>query len=350
MVDLPEVKLVSVDVLRVQLDMVEPFRSAHGLETKRTVLLVRAVGEDGAEGWGECPVLSTPAYNGEWIDGAEMVLNRFLVPACLAGSSAHVAGHPMASSALEAATIQLRLQSGGISLASWLGAVRQRVQCGVTLGLGESIDQLVEDVGAHLQLGYRRVKLKVCPGWDTEPVSAVLSTWPGLKVGVDCNGSYQREDLSGTLARLDALGIIEIEQPFAREDLVSSSEAVALLDTPICLDESIASLGDLEVALRLKACDHINLKPARVGGILAAKAIHDMALENAVPLWVGAMLETGIGKEVAVAFAALPGASLPGDLTPSTRWYENDVTSPWEMSADGTMDVRSSGPFIQLSQ
>lgn len=343
---LPEVKLAAIEVVRVELEMVKPFRTAHGIERHRTVLLVRAIADNGAGGWGECSALSAPSYNGEWIDGAEAVLNQFLVPAALANEPAAVVGHPMANSALEVAITQLRLQSAGLTLASWLGAVRDKVPCGVAVGISETIDALVEEVGRHLQLGYQRVKLKVCPGWDLEPVLALRSTWPELALGVDANGSYVRSDLDGTLSQLDALGLVEIEQPFAPDDLLSSAEAVARLETPICLDESITSAHDLEVALKLKACDHVNLKPARVGGIAAGKAIYDLAVANGVPLWVGAMLETGIGKEVAVAFAALEGTTLPGDLTPSKRWYSNDITSPWEMNPDGTMPVRTSGPIL----
>lgn len=334
-----------MEVIRVNLEMTRPFRTAHGVENSRSVLLVRAIAHDGNEGWGECSVLSAPTYTGEWIDGAEAVLRDFLVPAALAGRPSGVVGNPMARCAVEVATTQLRLTAAGLTLAQWLGAVRTRVPCGVVLGLAGSIDELVTEVAGHLEAGYRRVKLKVCPGADVEPVQALRATWPDLALGVDANGSYTRDDMDGALLRLDALGLIEIEQPFGAGDLLTSAEAIARFNTPICLDESIGSANDLATALQLRACDHVNLKPARVGGITEAMAVHDLALANNVPLWVGGMLETGIGKELAVAFAALPGATLPGDLPASSRWYTHDITEPWEVGPDGTMLVRPAGPI-----
>lgn len=346
---LPEVSPVAMEVVRVDLEMVAPFRTAHGVERFRRVLLVRALAEDGTEGWGECSALSAPTYSGEWIDGAEAVLRDFLLPAALAGRPSGIVGHPMAACAVEVATTRLRLAAAGLTLAQWLGAVRDRVPCGVSVGLAAGIDALIDEVAGHVAAGYQRVKLKVRPGADVEPVRAVRETWPDLALGVDANGSYTRDDLDGSLARLDVLGLVEIEQPFAPRDLLSAAEAVARLRTPICLDESIGSADDLATALQLGACDHVNLKPARVGGIAAAKAVHDLALANDVPLWIGGMLETGIGKEVVVAFAALAGATLPGDLPSSARWYANDVTTPWEMDADGTMAVRPAGPLLSGS-
>jgi O-succinylbenzoate synthase len=174
-------------------------------------------------------------------------------------------------------------------------------------------------------------------------VGAVRSAWPGLALGVDANGSYQRADLEGVLATLDRLGLVEIEQPLAAADLVGLAEAARRLETPVCLDESITSVVDLEVVLALGAADHVNLKPGRVGGVAEALRIHDLAAERGVPLWIGGMLETGVGKAVNVALAALPGATLPGDLPASRRWFRSDLTDPWELAPDGTMIVRHLG-------
>ncbi len=342
---LPEVSIASMEVVRVDLEMAAPLRSAHGVEHMRRVVLVRAVAQDGTEGWGECSAMTAPTYSGEWADGAEVVLRDFLLPAALAGRPAGIVGHPMATCAVEVAITRLRLAAAGLTLAQWLGGVRDRVSCGVVVGLAPSIDSLLEEVEGHVASGYRRVKLKVRPGADIEPVRAVRESWPDLCLGVDANGSYTRGHLDGPLAELDRLGLTEIEQPFAPRDLMTSAEAAARLDTPICLDESIGSVDDLATALHLRACDHVNLKPARVGGIREAKAVHDLAMANKVPLWIGSMLETGIGKELVVAFSALPGVTLPGDLSPSGRWYPNDLTAPWEMGPDGTMAVRSAGPL-----
>ena len=340
---LPDVPLVALEVVRAVLALRAPFVTAHGIEEDKQVVLVRAVGPDGLEGWGECPALSLPSYTGEWADGAEAVLRRFLVPAALAGRPSGVVGHPMASAAVEAALVQLRLAGAGLSLASWLGAVRDRVPCGVAVGIASSVDALVTEVAAHVAAGYRRVKVKVRPGWDVEPVAAVRATWPDLALGVDANGSYLVDDLDGPLAALDRFELVEIEQPLPARDLMGTATVRRALRTPVCLDESITSAHDLEVALAVGACDYVNVKPARVGGIAAALAVHDLALERGVPLWVGGMLESGVGKAVAVAFAALPGAVLPGDLAASARWFEADLTDPWVVDADGTMAVREAG-------
>lgn len=342
--ELPEVALADLDVVRTVLPLRRPFVTAHGVERERQVVLVRATAVDGAVGWGECPALSAPTYTGEWADGAEAVLRRFLIPAALAGRAPGVVGHPMAVGAVEAAVLQLRVAATGETLAGWLGAVRDRVPCGVAVGVAGSVDDLVDEVAEHVAAGYLRVKLKVRRGWDLEPVRALRSTWPDLAVGVDANGSYGVADLDGVLSELDGLGLVEVEQPLPAADLVGSAAVRAALTTPVCLDESITCAADLAVALALGACDHVNLKPARVGGVRAALAIHDLALARGVPLWVGGMLETGVGKAVALAFAALPGATLPGDLPASSRWFEADLTEPFEVGADGTMGVREAGP------
>ncbi|MBW3610255.1 MAG: o-succinylbenzoate synthase [Actinobacteria bacterium] len=340
---LPEVALVDVEVLRCRLALVHPFVSAHGTESAKEVLLARAVDAEGREGWGECAALARPSYTGEWIDGAEAVLRRFLVPAALAGRPAGVVGHPMASAALEAAVLHLRLATAGSTMASWVGAVRDRVACGVAVGIAGSVDELLAEVAASVADGYQRVKLKVRPGWDAEPVRAVRGAWPDLALGVDANGSYGRSDLDGPLAALDHLGLVEIEQPLAADDLVGLAETRRRLTTPVCLDESIGSAADLETALALAAVDHVNLKPGRVGGVAEALRIHDLALDRGVPLWIGGMLDTGVAKAVNVALAALPGACLPGDLPASRRWFAEDLTDPWEVAPDGTMAVRPLG-------
>lgn len=341
---LAEVVPAAIEVVRAELALAGPLVSAHGTVDAKEVLLVRATSEDGAEGWGECAALPEPSYSAEWVDGAEAVLRRFLVPAALAGRPAGVAGHPMASAALETALLQLQLAAAGVSLAAWMGAVRERVACGVAVGIAASLDELLVEVEALVAEGYQRVKLKVRPGWDTEAVSAVRSAWPDVPLGVDANGSYDRGDLDGALGALDRLGLVEIEQPFASADLVGLAEASRRLATPICLDESISSAADLATALALGAGDHVNLKPGRVGGVAEALRIHDLAMDRGIPLWIGGMIDTGVAKEVSVALAALPGSTLPGDLPASRRWFAEDVTQPWEMAPDGTMAVRPAGP------
>jgi O-succinylbenzoate synthase len=339
---LPEVRPTDLEVVRTALPLVAPFVTATGTESVREVLLVRARDDAGHEGWGECGALSAPTYTGEWVDGAEAVLRRFLLPAALAGQRAAVVGHPMASAAVEAALLDLELAAAGRDLPGWLGAVRDRVPAGVAVGVAPSVDHLVDEVAGHVAAGYRRVKLKVRPGWDVEPVRAVRSAWPDLPVGVDANGSYRAGDEA--LSALDGLGLVEIEQPLPAADLLGLASTAARLGTPVCLDESVTSVATLETALALGALDHLNLKPARVGGLAAALDVLARAREAGVPVWVGGMLATGVAKAVDVALAALPGVTLPGDLPASRRWFARDLTGPWELLPDGTLPVRPRGP------
>jgi O-succinylbenzoate synthase len=339
---LPEVRPAALEVVRTTLPLLTPFATATGTEVVREVLLVRARDEEGHEGWGECGALSQPGYTGEWVHGADAVLRRFLLPAASAGRPAGVAGHPMAAAAVEAALLDLRLAVAGTDLPSWLGAARDRVPAGVAVGVGPSVDALVAEVADHVAAGYQRVKLKVRPGWDVEPVRAVRAAWPDLPVGVDANGSYRAGD--DALTALDGLGLVEIEQPLPADDLVGSAGLTRRLATPVCLDESVTSVATLESALALGALDHLNLKPARVGGLASALAVLDRARDAGVPVWVGGMLATGVGKAVDVALAALPGVTLPGDLPASRRWFARDLTEPWELLRDGTLPVRPRGP------
>ncbi|HVL03047.1 MAG TPA: enolase C-terminal domain-like protein, partial [Acidimicrobiales bacterium] len=203
----------SIEVVRGRLALARPFVTAAGTETSKEVLWIRARSAEGAEGWGECAALSTPSYTAEWLEGAEAVLRRFLVPAALAGRPARVVGHRMATAGLEAAVLHLRVAACGTTLAAWAGAVRDRVACGVAVGIAGSVEELVAEVAGFVDDGYQRVKLKIRPGWDLEPVRAVRSAWPDLALGVDANGSYERSELGGVLPTLDRLGLVEIEQP-----------------------------------------------------------------------------------------------------------------------------------------
>jgi O-succinylbenzoate synthase len=322
----------AVELRRVTLPLVEPFATAHGTEHDRHLVVVRVLGEH--EGWGECAALSSPTYTEEWADGAALVLRDELVPRLLDGgvdALDAVAGHPMAKASLEMAALDAELRAAGRSLAEHLGATRTRVPSGIALGLGAS----VADVDAAVAAGYRRVKLKVVPGRE-DAVRAARAAHPELPLQVDANGAYAG-DASG-LARLDDLGLLLIEQPLAADDLLGHAELARTLRTPLCLDESITSVRSLDVALAVGACRSVNLKPGRVGGLAAARAIHDRCVEAGIDLWCGGMLESGLGRAANVALAALPGFTLPGDLSPSSRWYEEDLTEPVEM-VDGHLEV-----------
>ncbi|WP_432979563.1 o-succinylbenzoate synthase [Dactylosporangium sp. CA-233914] len=340
-------KIAGVELLRVAMPLVAPFRTSFGTETTRDILLVRAVTAD-AEGWGECVAMSSPRYSSEYVDAAADVLRRFLVPALLAAEppGAHAVadllapfkGHRMAKAALETAVLDAELRAAGRSFARELGAVRDRVPCGVSVGIMDSIPALLDAVGGYLAEGYLRIKLKIEPGWDVEPVRAVRERYgDDVLLQVDANTAYTLAD-AGQLARLDPFDLLLIEQPLDEDDVLGHAELARLVRTPVCLDESIGSARDAAAAIRLGACRVVNVKPGRVGGYLEARRIHDVCAARGVAVWCGGMLETGLGRAANVALAALPGFTLPGDTSASGRYYAADITEPFVLD-DGHLPV-----------
>ncbi|MGV9689158.1 o-succinylbenzoate synthase [Streptomyces sp. NPDC003444] len=344
-----------VELRRIAMPLVAPFRTSFGVETSRDVLLVRVVTSDGTEGWAECAAMSEPRYCSEYVDGAQDVLRRFLVPALpKAGVDAAsvgralepFTGHHMAKSVLETAVLDARLKLSGESFGSYLGAARDRVPCGVSVGIMDSMSELLDAVDGYVAEGYVRIKLKIEPGWDVEPVRAVRERFgDDLLLQVDANAAYTLVDAQH-LAKLDDFGLLLIEQPLANDDMVQHAQLAKLLRTPICLDESIESAADAAAAISLGACSIINIKPARVGGYLEARRIHDIARAHGIPVWCGGMLETGIGRAANVALAALPGFTLPGDTSGSHRYFATDITEPFVL-ADGHLDVPT-GPGLGI--
>ncbi|MGW7069144.1 o-succinylbenzoate synthase [Streptomyces sp. NPDC054855] len=344
-------KINGIELRRIAMPLRAPFRTSFGVETARDVLLVRAVTPDG-DGWGECVAMSEPRYCSEYVDGAADVLRRFLIPALPAVADAHAVkramkpfkGHKMAKAALETAVLDAQLRSTGQSFGSFLGAERERVPCGVSVGIMDSIPELLDAVGGFLDEGYVRIKLKIEPGWDVAPVRAVRERFgDDLLLQVDANAAYTLAD-ARQLAKLDAFDLLLIEQPLADDDLVQHAALAKQLRTPVCLDESIESAEDAAAAITLGAGSIINVKPGRVGGYLEAKAIHDLCVAHGVPVWCGGMLETGIGRAANVALAALPGFTLPGDTSGSSRYFATDITEPFEL-AEGHLDVPT-GPGL----
>ena len=341
----PSGRLERIELVRVCVPLVDPMVSAHGVEHDRWSILVRAVGVDGVEGWGECPALAAPTYTHEWHEGAWMVLLHHLAPAALAGRAAGVRGHPMATAALEGALIDLELRRRGTSLAEAIGAVRSSVPSCAVLGVGSGVDEVVAAVERRLAAGVRAVKLKIRPGWDLEPLEAVRDRWPDLWLAADANGSYEGVGVGG-LSHLDDLGLAYLEQPLAPDDLVGTGRAAAELSTPIALDESATGLGAVAAALALGPVGAVNLKPARLGGIVACLDLHEMLVGRGVAMWCGGMLELGIGRAAALAVAALPGCGLPTDLGPSSAYVAADITTvPVELDDQGALAVPD-GPGI----
>ncbi len=351
-----QMKLAAVELRRIVLPLVAPFRTSFGTQTERDILLVRAVTPD-ADGWGECVALGEPVYSSEYVDGAQRVIREHLAPrlfeagrltaAGVAPALEPVRGHRMAKAALEAAVLDAELRVVGVSLGAHLGAVREAVDVGVSIGIMSSVPELLDAVAAYLDAGYRRIKLKIEPGWDVAPVRAVRERFgEGLLLQVDANTAYTLAD-ARHLARLDPFGLLLLEQPLAEDDLVGHAALARLISTPVCLDESIESARDAVAAISMGACSIVNVKPGRVGGYLEARRIHDVCAAHGVPVWCGGMLETGIGRAANVALAALPNFTLPGDTSASDRYYHQDITAPFVLE-DGRVRVPD-GPGIGVT-
>ena len=348
------VSVREVELRRVRLPLVRPFRTAHGVDHERDALVVR-IATDASDGWAECVAPREPTYSSEWVGGAQAVIREFLAPTLIsepvsaeavASRLAAVKGHPMAKAALETAVLDAELRAEGISLAQHLGAVRTSVECGVAVGIAGSIPELLEEVDGDLAAGYRRVKLKIRPGWDVEPVAAVRKQFGDVALQVDANGAYTLADAT-TLGALDEFGLLLIEQPLAEDDLAAHAGLARLIATPICLDESITSARVARQAIVAGACSVICIKPGRVGGYLEAVRVHDVCREHEVAAWCGGMLETGLGRAANLALAALPGFTLPGDLSASERYFTRDLTVPFVLT-DGQLPVPS-GPGIGVT-
>ena len=337
--------LRGVELWRGEIDLVSPFRTSFGIESSRELLYVHAVGE-GHAGWGECVAMVEPNYSSEYLENCIQVISRFLVPLLHADSSAEefvsaaapIRGNYMSKACVEAALLDLRLREQNISLAKFLGATKTRVASGVSVGIQNSLDDLVRVVGEYIALGYLRVKLKIEPGGDIELVRTVRKEFGDeLLLQVDANAAYTVAD-SEHLKKLDDFNLLLIEQPLPEDDLAGHIKLAKVINTPVCLDESITSFDTALGALDLEACSIINIKPGRVGGYLEAKKIHDLCLSRGVPVWCGGMLETGVGRAANLALAALPGFTLPGDISASARYFARDITTPFVLD-NGHIDV-----------
>lgn len=345
-------KLEAVELIRVSLPLVRPFRTSFGTETVRDLLLVRCVTSVGI-GWGEVAAHREPYYNEEFVDASQLVLERFLLPPLFeqtgvdADSVVHflrrIKGYPAAKAGLEMALLDAQLRHRGVSLSTHLGGVRDKVPVGVSVGMTNSIDALLSQVANYLKSGYGRVKLKIEPGFDAGPVRAVREAFPQLQLQVDANASYVPSD-HALLLSLDTYGLVMIEQPYEVDELSAHARLVAEAATPICLDESITSLRATARALDAAAADIINVKVGRLGGVIAARAVHDLCQARQIPVWCGGMLESGIGRAANVALASLPQFTYPGDLSGSARYFERDLTEPFVVE-DSHLSVPS-GPGL----
>lgn len=359
-----------IDLYLITLPLVAPFRTSFGMIRERECLLVSVSGE-GVTGWGECAVsqgskAASPDewvfYSSETVETAWHILKDFLAPALVgrqiespesvAALGERLRGHPIARSGIELAVWDALARMRGLPLADLLAddgrypaRRRERVSVGVSIGIQPSVEAMIHAVAGFVEQGYRRVKLKIEPGRDVEVARAVRREFPDLRLMLDANSAYTLAD-AARLRPLDDLGLLMIEQPLAYDDIYEHSQLQAQLKTPLCLDESIHTLKHAEWAYNIDACRIINIKQGRVGGLWAGRAIHDLSLARGKPVWCGGMLETGVGRAANVALAALPGFTLPGDISASERYYREDIIdTPFVLNADSTLSVPT-GPGL----
>jgi o-succinylbenzoate synthase len=347
-------RIESVVLREICIKLKLPFETSFGAIHSRRIILVEALA-DGVIGWGEVTALETPGYNSETTDTAWHILSDFIIPAVLGKSlsdpskfshlAAHVRGHEMAKSGLENALWDVYAQLKGLPLAKVLGGTIWEIPCGVSLGIRENPSLLVAKVFEEIRSGYQRIKLKIKPGKDIDYVAAVRREFPGIQLSVDANSAYR---LSHTrhLSRFDKFNLLMMEQPLDWDDIQAHAKLQAGIRTPICLDECIHNSRHALTAIELKACRIINIKLGRVGGHSEARRVHDVCREWGIPVWCGGMLESGIGRAHNIAMSSLPGFTLPGDVSASQRYWEEDIIEPEvAVTARGTICVPT-GPGL----
>ena len=342
-------KIEAITLREVQMPLVHFFETSFGRLYSRRILLVTVEGE-GLRGWGECVAGEDPFYSSEWIDSAWPTIKKYLAPALLGKSVtqgreaapllARVRGHRMAKAALENALWDAEARAKQQPLWKLLGGARREIPCGVSIGIQDSHEQLLERIEMELAAGYRRIKLKVKPGWDVNVLEKVRARWADITLSVDANSAYTMDEFEH-LRKFDQFHLLMIEQPLWNDDLYYHARLQKELRTAICLDESIESGRDAACAAETGACRIVNIKVGRVGGFTEAKKVHDVCQANRVPVWCGGMLESGIGRAHNIALSTLENFSLPGDVSASKRYWKEDIVEPEvEVSREGLIAVR----------
>lgn len=339
-----------ITLYHINMELVSPFVTSMGTETNIEHIIIKVDGE-GITGWGECVASANPFYTYETVQTAWHILSDLLIPGILGknfntvveaiSSWQKVRGHNMAKAGLEAALWDMFAKSKSISLSKMLGGVKEKIDVGVSIGIQCSINELIKKAGGYLEEGYKRIKIKIQPGNDIQPIEALRKEFPKILLQVDANSAYTLNDVN-IFKAMDEFNLLLIEQPLGYEDIYEHSKLQREIKTPICLDESIRSLDDTRAAIELASCKIINIKPGRVGGFTEAKLIHDYCTSKNIPVWHGGMLESGIGRAGNIALASLPNFTLPGDISASKRYYKNDFVEPeFFVNKDGTMVVPS---------
>jgi O-succinylbenzoate synthase len=348
-------KLDRVTLRQIRMPLVHFFETSFSRTYSRDIVLVE-VESEGAIGWGEVTAGENPFYNEEWTDSAWMILHEYVAPRVLGAEfasaddiyplTAHIRGHNMARGGLETAVWDLCARRAGVPLWKQIGAgARREIPCGVSIGIQDSVEQLLEKIQIELDAGYQRIKMKIKPGWDIDVVAKVRERFPGIKLMADANSAYTLADIE-RLRELDRFYLMMIEQPLSHDDIIDHAALQAQLQTPICLDECIRTVHHAEQAIQLRACGIINIKLGRVAGFRQAKKLHDVAQAAGIPVWCGGMLEAGIGRAHNVALASLPNFVLPGDVSASKRYWKQDIIQPAvETTPRGTIELRDGPGF-----
>ena len=327
----------TIELREINLPLIHFFETSFGRTTKRRIILVRVVGPQGDEGWGECACGEGPFYSDEWTETAWATLKEFLAPmvvgrqvedaAAVFDLMKSVRGHRMAKAGIETACWDLEAKRAGLPLWRHLGGAHEEIACGVSIGIQNSAGELIEKIDQELKAGYQRIKIKIKPGWDFEIVKRVRARFPDIRLMGDANSAYTLADVD-LFKKLDEFNLMMVEQPLAHDDMFDHAELQKTITTPVCLDESIKTPADAEHAIGLRACKIINVKLGRVGGHAQAKRLDAIARQNRIPVWCGGMLESGIGRAHNIAMATLAGFTLPGDVSASARYWHEDIIDP----------------------
>src|SRR3984957_7448588 len=349
------IRIDRITLREIRMPLVHLFETSFGRTTERRIVLVE-VSSDGLSGWGEVTCGENPFYNEEWTDAAWMIVRDYVAPRILHVSfesaaeagvrSEHIRGHYMARGGVEAAVWDLEARLKGLPLWEHIGGGWfKEIACGVSIGIQNTISDLLKTIEKEVAAGYQRIKIKIKPGWDVDVVREVRQAFPSIRLMADANSAYTLDD-AAHLRQLDEFRLMMIEQPLAHDEIVDHAALQAQLDTPICLDECIRTAHHAEQAIRLGACGILNIKLGRVGGFREALRIHDLAQAHSIPVWCGGMLESGIGRAHNIALSTLPNFVLPGDVSASKRYWKRDIIVPTvEVSATGTIAVSDAPGF-----
>ncbi|MGA3092237.1 MAG: o-succinylbenzoate synthase [Terriglobales bacterium] len=341
-------KIKSVTLRELHMPLVHFFETSFGRVYSRRILLL-SVEADGVRGWGECVAGEDPYYSPEWTETAWPTIKHYLAPLLMQGPLdagrdcaarfARVRGHHMSKAALENAVWDAEARQKQVPLWRLLGGTRHEIACGVSIGIQDSPEQLLEKIEAELASGYRRIKIKVKPGWDLNVLEKIRARWSEILLSVDANSAYTLAEVEH-LRKFDAFNLLMMEQPLWNDEIYLHARLQKAIRTPICLDESILNARDADFALETGACRIINIKVGRVGGFSEAKKIHDVTVRHGIPVWCGGMLESGVGRSHNIALSTLDNFRLPGDVSASKRYWKQDIIEPEvEVRADGMIAI-----------